>query len=163
VAIRRAFEGIGYFHALGSGPMCDRARSLIVPWAFIGGCLLVLACGGSTPNPPMGEVDAGSQPEDGGTDPLPTSCPVPAPTSCPDPAPHYPDVAPIFERRCVTCHAGAPGGPWSLKDYGHVADWQDTIRSNLRDCSMPPPDAGVPMTIEERLAILTWIRCGLPR
>jgi uncharacterized membrane protein len=72
-------------------------------------------------------------------------------------------VAPIFERRCTGCHAGNPGGSWSLKDYGHVADWQDTIRSNLRDCSMPPPDAGIPMTLEERVSILTWIRCGLPR
>lgn len=97
-----------------------------------------------------------------GDDPTP-SCSVPAPTSCPSPAPRYADVAPIFESRCVRCHAGEPGGPWSLADYGHVSDWQDTIRVSMRDCSMPPPDAGVPMTVEERVAILTWIRCGLPR
>lgn len=94
---------------------------------------------------------------------MPLGCPVPAPTACPSPAPHYPDVAPIFERRCIICHSGAPGGPWSLADYGHVADWQDTIRTHVRDCTMPPVDAGVPMTSEERLEILTWIRCGLPR
>lgn len=93
----------------------------------------------------------------------PPSCSVPIPTSCPDPAPRYADVSPIFESRCVTCHAGAPGGPWSLEGYGHVADWQDSIREELRYCSMPPADAGVPMTTEERVAILTWIRCGLPR
>jgi hypothetical protein len=27
-------------------------------------------------------------------------------------------------------------------------------------CTMPPPDAGVPMSDEERESILIWIRCG---
>jgi hypothetical protein len=87
---------------------------------------------------------------------------VPAPTACPEPAPRYADVAPIFQQRCVICHSGWEG-PWPLNDYGHVADWQDSIRTNLLDCSMPPPDAGIPITVEERVAILTWIRCGLPK
>jgi uncharacterized membrane protein len=113
----------------------------------------------------VNNVDAGTEAPDGGTgnEETPSACSVTAPTACPDPAPRYADVAPIFEQRCVICHAGNPGGPWSLKDYGHVADWQDTIRTNVRDCSMPPADAGVPMTIGERVSILTWIRCGLPR
>ncbi|MDY7225451.1 hypothetical protein [Hyalangium rubrum] len=133
-------------------------------WAALGGCLLVVACGDSTPTPPGSEADAGVQvPDAGPGNENPSTCSVPSPTSCPEPAPRYADVAPIFERRCVTCHAGTPGGPWSLADYGHVADWQDTIRTNVRDCSMPPPDSGVPMTLEERTAILTWIRCGLPQ
>lgn len=144
--------------------MRDRMWSVLVSWAFIGGCLMVMACGDSTPAPPEGEPDAGPGLPDGGTgDEQPSACSVTAPTSCPEPAPGYADVAPIFERRCVACHAGNPGGPWSLADYGHVSDWQDTIRSNVRDCSMPPSDAGIPMTLEERGAILTWIRCGLPR
>lgn len=145
--------------------MRDRTKGVVISWAFIGGCLLVLACEGGGTTPPVNEVDAGTQVPDGGTGPgeTPYTCPVPAPTACPDPAPRYADVAPIFEQRCVICHAGNPGGPWSLADYGHVADWQDTIRTNVRDCSMPPADAGVPMTSEERLAILTWVRCGLPR
>lgn len=145
--------------------MSEKNWRVTIPWVLLGGCVLLMACGASPPASTPVEPDAGSPLPDGGMggDPTPYSCPVPAPTTCPDPAPHYPDVAPIFERRCVICHAGTPGGPWSLADYGHVADWQDTIRSNLRDCSMPPPDAGVPMTLEERTAILTWIRCGLPR
>ena len=142
--------------------MHDRAWSIFVLWTFTS--LTGMACGGATPAPPVNEVDAGTQAPDGGTGhEEPAACSVPAPTACPEPAPRYADVAPIFEQRCVVCHAGAPGGPWSLSDYGHVAEWQDTIRSNLRDCSMPPPDAGLPMTLEERLAMLTWIRCGLPR
>jgi hypothetical protein len=143
--------------------MRDQSWSIVISWALTGGCLMLLACGASPPSAP--ETAGGTQSSDGGTGTQepPSSCSGPAPTSCPDPAPHYPDVAPVFERRCVICHAGAPGGPWSLGDYGHVADWQDTIRANLRDCSMPTPDAGVPITMEERTALLTWIRCGLPR
>ena len=89
-------------------------------------------------------------------------CTITAPTVCPDPPPHYADVAPIFQSACVMCHNGVPAGPWPLLQYSHVADWQDVIRANLLDCSMPPPDAGVPMTNEERTAILTWILCGFP-
>jgi uncharacterized membrane protein len=143
--------------------MRDKSWGLITSWAFIAGAVVLMACGASPPT--ATEADAGTLLPDSGTgNETPTVCSsVPAPTTCPDPAPRYADVAPVFERRCVICHAGAPGGPWSLADYGHVADWQDTIRSSLRDCSMPPADAGVPMTLEERTAILTWIRCGLPR
>lgn len=146
--------------------MRDKKRSAIHPWALLmGACLMMTACGTSPSSPSAPETDAGTLPPDGGqgNEEAPSACNVPSPTTCPAPAPRYADVSPIFQNRCVGCHAGAPGGPWSLADYGHVADWQDTIRSNLRDCSMPPPDAGVPMALEERTTILTWIRCGLPR
>ena len=36
------------------------------------------------------------------------------------------------------------------------------VRAMLLDCSMPPPDAGVTMPDEERVAILTWLLCGYP-
>jgi hypothetical protein len=55
------------------------------------------------------------------------------------------------------------GGPWPLTAYNHVADWQDVIRADMLTCAMPPPDAGVPMGSDERVAILTWIRCGFPQ
>jgi hypothetical protein len=70
---------------------------------------------------------------------------------------------PIFEQRCVPCHAGLPNGPWPLTTYTHVADWEQELRAALIDCSMPPPDAGAGLTGEERRAILIWIRCGLPQ
>ena len=120
---------------------------------------MTMACDGSTiPSEP----DA-STPDSGTGHEQPETCAVQAPSTCPSPAPRYSDVAPIFEQRCVICHGNAPGGPWPLTDYGHVADWQDTVRSSQLDCSMPPADAGVPITLEERLAILQWIRCGLPK
>jgi len=90
-------------------------------------------------------------------------CAPTAPTECPDPAPHYPDVAPIFARRCASCHtAGVKGAPWPLDNYDHVADWATVIRDELMQCLMPPSDSGIAMTPEERQAILVWVRCGHP-
>ncbi len=128
-----------------------------------------LSLGPSTVDP----IDAGSEPDPDPTDASDISdatiregsthmCSVTAPTACPDPAPHYADVAPIFQRRCIICHSGAVDGPWPLTNYEHIADWQDIIRGDMLDCTMPPVDAGVPITREERMAILTWIRCALP-
>jgi uncharacterized membrane protein len=94
---------------------------------------------------------------------VPFVCNGPAPASCPTPAPRYPQIAAIIEQRCASCHSPRWTGPWPLDTYGHVADWQVTIQSNLLDCTMPPPDAGVPITPAERVEILTWIKCGLPR
>ena len=92
-------------------------------------------------------------------------CTVSAPTMCPDPAPTFADVTPIFERRCAIagCHTGFVGGPWPLDTYEHIADWQDVVRAEVVSCSMPPADANVPITDEERLTILNWVRCGLPK
>jgi hypothetical protein len=104
--------------------------------------------------------DAGLLDDAGASDAGAFACTVQAPTVCPDPPPHYPDVQPLFQRACVPCHQGLPGGPWPLLQYSHIADWQDVVRAMLLDCSMPPPDAGVPMSDEERAAILTWILCG---
>lgn len=103
--------------------------------------------------------DAGT-PSDAG---FPVSCPVEAPTSCPDPtAIRYADVAPIIEARCASCHSPLWSGPWPLNTLSHVRDWTDDIRTNLIACTMPPPDAGIPITKEERLTVLRWIRCGTP-
>jgi hypothetical protein len=92
-------------------------------------------------------------------------CTVSAPTMCPEPAPTFADVAPIFEQRCASssCHSGFVGGPWPLDDYEHISDWQDVVRAEVVSCSMPPADANVPITDDERLTILNWIRCDLPK
>jgi hypothetical protein len=110
-----------------------------------------------------GPEDAASPQPDGGNDagafdPL-ESCISDPPTVCPDPAPHYPDVAPIFAARCVSCHNGGDG-QWPLSEYQHVADWSGEIRGQLIACTMPPAEARVPITRDERMLILTWIRCG---
>lgn len=91
------------------------------------------------------------------------ACNVMAPTACATPAPRYADVAPIFEARCAICHGRMSDGPWPLDNYEDIAHWTDDVRATLVSCAMPPPDAGVPITDAERLRVLEWLRCGLPR
>jgi hypothetical protein len=98
-------------------------------------------------------------------------CVTEAPTACPNPPVKYGDVKDIFQARCVSvCHNGMTPDPnhnndpiWALSEYSHVFDWRATIRDELFRCSMPPLDAGVSMTGDERRAILEFIRCGLPQ
>jgi hypothetical protein len=125
--------------------------------ALLGFAMALAACGTSSD-----DGAAASSPDAGADAPAP-HCSVTAPTECPDPAPAWADVEPLFDGRCTSCHSGADGQPWPLTDYDHVASWGPEIRGQLLDCSMPPLDAGVPLVDDERLAILTWIRCGMPR
>jgi hypothetical protein len=101
-------------------------------------------------------------PFDAGTDAPPFVCSVTAPSVCPDPPTRYSDVAPIFHDKCVPCHFGAPGGPWPLQQYQQAVDWFDTIMGHMINCTMPPVEylSILPMTTDERLAILNWILCG---
>ena len=137
------------------------------------GSLLALALGVFTgvstgceqkAQPWMPHIDGGAL-ADGAVDAEPFVCAVTPPTVCPDPPPRYPDVQPIFEERCVPCHFGGPGGPWPLRRYQEAADWFDIIRDHMLACTMPPVEYWplLPMTKEERVAILTWILCGLPQ
>ena len=107
------------------------------------------------------EADAGEHHDAGAV--VDVVCTVKPPTECPDPAPRFADVAPIFKERCNSCHNSEWTGPWPLDTYSHVADWADVVRAHLIDCSMPPPEAGMPLPDEESLKILSWIRCGTPR
>ncbi|MET0284606.1 MAG: hypothetical protein ABW352_09060 [Polyangiales bacterium] len=94
---------------------------------------------------------------------VPFVCDVVAPTSCPDPAPKFADVQPIFVNQCGACHGQDWTGEWPLNSYSHIADWQDEIRADVTSCRMPPPESGVKIPLADRMKILHWIRCGLPR
>jgi len=107
--------------------------------------LAASACGGGEPKPVQQAV-----------------CDVVPPTECPDPAPNYADVAPIFQQRCASCHFDAPGAPWPLDTYSHVADWAVVVRDELVRCAMPPADSGITLPVSERDRILNWVRCGYP-
>ena len=135
---------------------------LLRPLALVS--LLVLCSTGCEPEDALEEglddANAGQGPDAGFA---PQACTVKAPTECPSTPPRFDDVKPIFEKRCAGCHSGDWAGPWPLDTYAHVADWSDVIRSHLIDCSMPPPEAGMPLPDEESLTILTWIRCDTPR
>ena len=122
---------------------------------------MVLCCGSALAA--CNAAQMGEPPDSGSpTDALaPIPCTVVAPTMCPAPAIRYPDVQPIFQRRCVLCHSDH-SQHWPLTTYQHVADWYDTIHDDVLGCMMPPPAANIPITDDERLAILTWLRCGYP-
>jgi hypothetical protein len=125
----------------------------VLPW------LALLACDTDSDRDAN---DAGGAELDGGGQP-PPPCTIEAVTSCPEPAPRYADVAPIFKQRCASCHVANWSGPWPLDTYQHVADWADVVRDMVRTCTMPPPEAGMPLPNEEAEQILTWIRCNTPR
>jgi hypothetical protein len=132
--------------------------------------ILTLALAGACSSPkPMGVADGGSDPDarsistvdaDGGV----FVCMVMPPTACPNPPVRFDSVQPIINTWCLACHNGeSPDGPWPLRDYEHVASWADVVRSSVLDCSMPPPNAGLPpMPTEDRVTILKWILCGFP-
>lgn len=93
------------------------------------------------------------------------SCAVPAPTECPDPAPTFADVEPIFDAYCnsAPCHRpGNPDGNWPLETYEHIKSWQDAVRDELLNCTMPPEE-GPPLPPDERLLLMQWTRCNMPR
>lgn len=93
------------------------------------------------------------------------------PTTCPTPAVTYAQISPIMKSRCVdTCHNGNVPDPanmnlpiWPLADYKHASDWRDTIKEQVNLCTMPPKDAGVPMTDEERKKLVEWVNCKAPQ
>ena len=104
---------------------------------------------------------AGCPPDPGPTDGGALACTVEAPTSCERPELRYSDVKPIIDQTCVGCHDATFGdGPWPLASYTDVADWADTVRDDIANCSMPPPDGGMSITDEQRRLVLDWLRCG---
>jgi hypothetical protein len=127
--------------------------------------------GGAGPSGGAGGSGAITDAGGGGTGGGIVGCLTEAPVACPDPPVRYGDVQATFQGRCVgVCHNGTTPDPnknnepiWGFTDYEHVVSWQDTIRAEVLRCSMPPADAGVPMTVEERRAILEFLRCGLPK
>jgi hypothetical protein len=134
------------------GDMATRQRSILIL------CFAVLAAAGCSSEAPGAGV-----PRDAAAIGSAVFCMVTAPAACPTPPIHYPDVEPIIQQNCASpCHSGYAGGPWPLTSYEHVADWADNIRSDLLTCYMPPADGGVSLPAADRLAVLTWIRCGYP-
>ena len=145
----------------------------------VGCCAAAMSCGDEGGNPDGGGGSSGSGGTGGsggaamdagdGKPPGTVGCLTPdtTPTSCPTPRVTFDHVKPIFQAQCVgPCHNGVTPDPnipgatlWPLIEQQHIEDWQDTIRALMADCSMPPPDAGVPMTIEERRAIIEFTRC----
>jgi hypothetical protein len=79
------------------------------------------------------------------------------------------DIAPIFAKRCATCHRSGSAGPFSLNTYNDVRKKLKTIRKVLEEGIMPPwpADTGYSrfrdekiITQDEKSMILKWISEG---
>lgn len=81
------------------------------------------------------------------------------------------DIAPIVQRRCVSCHA--PGGiaPRAFTKYQDVADRPGNLRQVLLEQRMPPWDAdarydafspNAALTPDEAARLFAWVRAGSP-
>ena len=156
-----------------SHPAVGRLRAVQWPDALAAGDLLVPGLwprpSNSDGGPPTDAGDAGTPSDSGSSEDGGPLLPdggrrrqlVAA--NCSGVVPTYAQLTPVFTRACVVCHDDAAGGPWPLTTYQHVADWQDQVRSEILNCTMPPLDAGIPITWDERQAIFTWVRCGRPK
>lgn len=135
-----------------------------VPFGYLGFAILSIGIIAACEQSDQKSADEMMTAGDAAMDAPPFVCSVEAPTVCPEPPPRWSDVNPIFQQRCVGCHYGMPGGPWPLLQYQHVADWYDVVRAHVLECTMPPVEflSAYPMTTDERIAILTWILCGIP-
>ncbi len=82
------------------------------------------------------------------------------------------DIAPILQKRCVSCHRRGQIGPFALTSYGRATAWAETMREVLEQDRMPPWHANplygrfandARMPAEEKELIYTWIRAGMPQ
>jgi len=84
--------------------------------------------------------------------------------TCPSPKPSFKkDVVPIVNARCLSCHSGADAnGPWPLTNLDDIAHWKPLVVQDIENCTMPPVDAGPPLTAEESATFLGWLACDAP-
>ena len=84
------------------------------------------------------------------------------------------DVAPIFQRSCVTCHRPGEIAPMSLMTYEDARPWARSIKTRVSTREMPPwhidRHIGIqkfkddPSLSDEEIAtIVKWVDSGAPR
>ena len=134
--------------------MSRPAFRVLAPIACLA-ALLLSACG---PSPTL--LDGG--PGDALVDP--THCPNDLPGACPSPAPSWSrEVSRVVGRSCTPCHsptgavANRPLGTWA-----EVFAQRQPVLTQVYSCRMPN-DGGVPLTVDERQAVLGWLVCGAPQ
>lgn len=81
------------------------------------------------------------------------------------------DIAPIFRRRCESCHREGEIAPFTLRSYSEVVGWAETIAEVIRDQRMPPwhasPDYGTfrndcRLKDDEKQRVYDWVAAGAP-
>ena len=88
---------------------------------------------------------------------------VEAPSSCPSEVPSYKtDVAPLFQKYCVSCHVAGGVQPDPLLDtHAGVAAEAGEVKEQIASCAMPQAGSAQP-TDAERETLLAWLVCGAP-
>ena len=85
---------------------------------------------------------------------------------------YHDTIAPILEKRCVSCHTEGGIGPWAMSSYDMVKGFSSMIREVIRTDRMPPwnadPHVGTflrdySMTADEIKTLVHWIEAGSPR
>lgn len=81
------------------------------------------------------------------------------------------NIAPLLNRRCVSCHHPGSIGPFPLLTYRDAVAWAPTIQEVIAQGRMPPwlpnPDHGkfaneARLTRDEKQLITDWIAQGMP-
>jgi hypothetical protein len=84
---------------------------------------------------------------------------------------YYRDVAPVFQKRCQSCHRPGQVAPFALTSYDAAAAWAETIREVVDSRRMPPwhadPRYGTfandpRLTESERQLVTRWVDAGAP-
>ena len=82
------------------------------------------------------------------------------------------DVAPILEKRCVTCHSQGGIGPFAMSSYEMVKGFAPMIREVIRTDRMPPYNADPRvghfsddknLSADEIRTIVRWVETGAVR
>lgn len=84
----------------------------------------------------------------------------------------FADVAPVFEKNCVTCHRKGEIGPMPLTSYAEIRPWAKAIRASVLKRSMPPwhadPNRSKHFANNRALStaevdrIVRWVDAGAP-
>ena len=90
------------------------------------------------------------------------ACPDDFPRECPTPIPSYKAViAPILVTSCTACHSPSGTAGHSETTYADVYAQRESILYWVNGCAMPPSTYR-PLTTEQRVALLGWLKCGAP-
>lgn len=83
----------------------------------------------------------------------------------------YRHIAPLLDRRCVSCHRPGEIGPFALTEFEEVVGWAEMIREVVAEGRMPPwsanPEIGhfandARLSDDEKDLIASWIEHGCP-
>jgi hypothetical protein len=81
-------------------------------------------------------------------------------------------IAPLLQKKCITCHSPGNIAPFALTNYDSVVEHAAEMKEHLVDGHMPPwhadPDYGkfkndISLTPAQRAMLVDWLDAGLPR